>query len=278
MMTYKYSLRSGSKKDICPSCNKKTFVPYIQTETGNEVAIAGRCDRESNCGYFKKPEDNEAITSPKFEAIEIKTDYIPLQQMQDLYCLGSYNSFSKFLQSKFNFKEVFAAEQMYFLTGSNRSVIFWQIDQLERIRSGKIMEYNPQTGKRLKDANGKAYISWAHKKPYNLKQCLFGLHLFNDDRTKDIAIVESEKTAVIMSIKEPRLTWMACGSLNGFKVEYLAPLRLRKIFGFPDKGCFGIWSETADKLNDQGFNIEVSDLIENSITLSNGDDLADLYL
>jgi hypothetical protein len=138
------------------------------------------------------------------------------------------------------------------------------------------MEYNPTTGKRVKDENGKSAINWIHKKPFNLKQCLFGLHLSKEYPDKVIGIVESEKTAVIMQINEPRLIWMACGSLNGFKMEYLAPLRLRKIIGFPDKGCFEIWNQTAEKLNEIGFSIVINEVLENNPVAKIGDDIADL--
>ena len=73
-----------------------------------------------------------------------------------------------------------------------------------------------------------------------MKQCLFGLHLLNDN-VKQVAIVESEKTALIMSIEFPNYTWMSTGSLNGFKHEYLAPLINRKIIAFPDKGGYEKW-------------------------------------
>lgn len=274
MSDFKYTLRAGSKKDQCPNCNKRTYVPYIETETGNEID-AGRCDREQNCSYHKKPESNEPIFTPKHEAIEIKTDYISNETLDQYFNFKNTSSFNTWLLSKFEKKQVVQAEYDYFLSASGKDVIFWQIDQLERVRSGKIMEYNPTTGKRVKDESGKSHINWMHKKPFNLKQCLFGLHLMNESQ-KPIGIVESEKTAVIMSIKEPRLIWMACGSLNGFKMEYLAPLRLRTIIGFPDKGCFNIWHETALKLNELGFDIIINDVLENNPVAKDGDDLADL--
>ena len=52
-------------------------------------------------------------------------------------------------------------------------------------------------GKRLKSKDGKPLINWVHSAleipKFNLKQCLFGLHLLNDN-VKQVAIVESEKT------------------------------------------------------------------------------------
>lgn len=280
MKAFKYTLRPGSKKDICPACHKKTFVPYIETDTGKEVDNAGRCDREQHCGYFKKPESNEAIYSPKYEETEVKTDYISLEVLDKHFSGENKNNFISFLLSKFESEKVKEAEYKYFLSDFNNtnSVVFWQIDQLERVRSGKIMEYNPNTGKRVKDESGKSAINWIHKKPFNLKQCLFGLHLCKECPDKPVGIVESEKTAVIMSIKEPRIIWMACGSLNGFKLEYLAPIRLRKIIGFPDKGCFDIWNETAQKLNEQGFSIIINPVLENNTNASKGDDIADHIL
>ncbi len=53
---FRYSLDRSSKKHRCPQCEKKTFVQYIDTETGNLLPEHyGRCDREANCGYFLDP-------------------------------------------------------------------------------------------------------------------------------------------------------------------------------------------------------------------------------
>jgi len=53
---YRYSLEKGSKKHYCPNCNKKTFVRYIDTETGYYLPEQyGRCDRENKCSYHLNP-------------------------------------------------------------------------------------------------------------------------------------------------------------------------------------------------------------------------------
>lgn len=52
----RYSLEKGSKKHHCPDCNKRTFVLYIDTETGDHLPEQyGRCDRESKCSYHLNP-------------------------------------------------------------------------------------------------------------------------------------------------------------------------------------------------------------------------------
>lgn len=140
------------------------------------------------------------------------------------------------------------------------------MDNTGNIRSGKIMAYDITTGKRVKKEDGSPLISWAHTAlnipEFNLNQCLFGLHLLSES-IKQVAIVESEKTAVIMSIEFPQFTWMATASLNGFKYDLLEPLKNKEIIAFPDKGGYEKWRSTADNLNRVGFDIRVSKLLEN---------------
>ena len=292
MKEFKYSLAKRGKI-ICANCGKKTAVPYIETETGNIVEGAMRCDREQSCAYHRKPESNDVIFIPKSEVKVKETSYISLDVLERYFLNKSTDNLITFLTNRFGHEKVRAAVDMYFISDTgNGNTIFWQIDQLERVRSGKIMEYNKITGKRVKDANGKAHINWMHSylkiEDYNLRQCLFGLHLTKEIRNKTIAIVESEKTAVIMSICEPNFLWLATGAFNGFKIEYLSPIKLRKIIAFPDKGCYNDfhdaagnlvlgWKNRAENLNQLGFEITVNDFLENE-QCEPGEDIADNYL
>jgi hypothetical protein len=53
---FRYKLEKGSKKHVCPNCNKKTFVYYIDIETGEYLTDNyGRCDRENKCGFHVLP-------------------------------------------------------------------------------------------------------------------------------------------------------------------------------------------------------------------------------
>jgi hypothetical protein len=49
------------------------------------------------------------------------------------------------------------------------------------------------------------------------------LHLINESTKNKIAIVESEKTALIMSLFLPDYIWMATGSKSNLKKEMLLP-------------------------------------------------------
>ena len=115
---------------------------------------------------------------------------------------------------------------------------------------------------------------------YNLKQCLFGLHLVNTDKTKPIALVESEKSAIIASIAFPEFIWMATGGLMNLKFDLLKPLAHRRVILFPDAGCYDLWNQ---KVKDLPKNIHfmISDLVRNKaseLEKEEGWDIADFII
>ena len=80
---------------------------------------------------------------------------------------------------------------------------------------------------------------------YELQQCLFGLHLINEHPEKTIALVESEKTTIIMSLFLPNYIWIATGSKGNFKIELLEPINNFKIIAYPDKSEDNDWNKKA---------------------------------
>lgn len=279
---YRYSLDKSSKKFRCPICQKKTFVKFIDNETNQYLnETDGRCDREHKCGYFKKPNDNEVITSVVSTPIKVSTP-----SYHDLKLLSKYghhkyqNNFINYLLNQFESEDVWRALSKYVIGSTNYwhgATVFWQIDELNNIRGGKIMQYDCITGKRVKKPFN--HISWIHKqlkiKDFNLDQCLFGLCNTSCITKGDtICIVESEKTAIIMSIVLPDLMWLATGSKTGFKESMLNPVKEYNIIAYPDKTEYRAWNNTAIKLNEEGFNIQCSSLLE-KIDLEQGGDLAD---
>jgi hypothetical protein len=169
---------------------------------------------------------------------------------------------------------------MYHISATNYwngATIFWQIDNCNTIRGGKIMLYDCITGKRVKKPFN--HVSWMHKQlkihDFVLQQCLYGLHNLNRITLGDtICIVESEKTAIIMSIVIPEYLWLATGSKTGFKQEMLQPIKEYNIIAYPDKTEFDSWNKKANQLNKFGFSIQCSNLLE-GLDLENGGDLVD---
>jgi len=91
-----------------------------------------------------------------------------------------------------------------------------------------------------------------------MKQCLFGIHLLNKWKRKDIGqtvcIVESEKTAVLMAIAYGNHTnqvWIACGGIENLSRDKLAPIieQHRRIVLYPDRDGIDKWKIKAEQLH-----------------------------
>ena len=280
MKQYRYTLDKSSRKFICPSCSKKRFVRYIDNEN-NEYCdeVYGRCDREQSCGYSSSPNQNSTLNTNSKPIKIAPTSFINRQTFETTLKRYDINPFVSYLYSRFKDTDVRSAIERYKIGTAeyqNGSTIFWQIDTNKRVRTGKVMKYNKSSGKRIRGSYSS--INWAHSllkiKDFELEQCLFGMHLI-DSQTKKLAIVEAEKTAVIMSILRPQVVWLATGSLGGFKYGLLKNLISMEIIAFPDKGAFPEWQKTSKHLNEKGFNIRVSSLLERNKMLKDGDDIID---
>jgi hypothetical protein len=158
-------------------------------------------------------------------------------------------------------------EQYGIGTARNGMTIFWQVDDQNRVRTGKMMLYKAD-GHRDKEA---AYgFDWIHSALYrdarqaysadrtDVKTCIFGLHLLNyytrPKVKQDVCIVESEKTALIMAIaygNNPKQVWMACGGLGNINRDKLKPIiqQKRNIILYPDRDGVKAWKDKAKELN-----------------------------
>ena len=153
-------------------------------------------------------------------------------------------------------------------------VIFWQIGFLNEMYDGKIMYYrsdchrdhnrNPTWVSHLLRKDGYLPEDW------KTEHCLFGLHLLQDSK-KNVAVVESEKTAVIMSAVKPDYTWLATGGKTELNVAKLKPLQGRRVILFPDTDETGKtyqdWYEIAQAASDVfGHPVTVSSILEQKAT------------
>lgn len=280
---YQYTLDKSSKKFSCPNCSKRSFVRFVDNDTGNYLTENyGRCDRETECKYYAQP-TNEKKNFSTFKITEIiPTSYIDSKLVDKTETDYNQNNFVKFLLNYFDVKQVGKVLEVYHIGTSKHwegANIFWQIDNKNKVRTGKIMLYDERSGKRIKEPYN--CINWVHSvlklKGYNLKQCLFGLHRINIELSKPIAIVESEKTAIILSIEAPDFLWLATGSKSNLKEELLKPLKSRNIIVHPDKGEFNDWQKVVVQLKAKGYKIAISELLE-QMELEQGYDLADYYI
>lgn len=103
-----------------------------------------------------------------------------------------------------------AWERYNVTTNERGDTVFWYRDTEGRLLHDKIMRYSMQ-GKR-----DKFYISRRFKvgDGYN-QNCWFGSHLIGEG--DELHCVESEKSALIMSIIEPQKLWVASGGLSNIR-------------------------------------------------------------
>lgn len=278
-----------SSRHECPQCHdKNSFALYID-EMGNVLdKSVGRCNHESGCGYHYTPKQyfsdhytdklpktiyyNRLEKQPrqepnKFNLVtsssstlvgkqpeqEPNLDYINKEYL--LKSLSYKSDFIKFLCGIFD-TDIISRLMSDYAFGATRegSVIFWQVDYQKKIRTGKVIRYDAETGHRNHEQGG---INWIHslmKKNgmlsdnFNLNQCLFGEHLLSREKDKPVALVESEKNAVIGSGFIPSYIWVSTGGKSQLSTDKLQVLRDRVVVMFPDADGFQLWSEKAKEL------------------------------
>lgn len=167
------------------------------------------------------------------------------------------------------------------------AVIFWQIDAHGKVRTGKVMQYNKETGHRIKEAGAVQWIHTTMKKKgllpaeWELTQCLFGEHLLSVYPQKSVCLTESEKSAIIAAGVFPQFNWLATGGKSNMSMEKLSILRGKQVVMFPDIDAYPYWREKAEEMRKAGINVVVSDLLEKSATDTDRAkkiDLADLLI
>lgn len=271
MNEYRYILEkyNGMKTRYrCPDCNKQgVFTRYIDKETMEQVNDAvGKCSRFVKCGYQYTPKqyfDNGNIsfdTTIKSNVKAVikpnpkpKTSFIDNEIMQKSKASKSPNYFIDYLASLWDYEVAYYLADKYHIGTSNHwqgATVFFEVDINYNVRTGKIMLYNATNGKRVKEPYN--HINWAHKvlklDNFNLEQCYFGEHLLNEDKSKPVSIVESEKTATICSIYLPEFIWLACGSVSNLNEAKTKVLKGRNVVLFPDLKCYDLWNDKIPQL------------------------------
>lgn len=178
-------------------------------------------------------------------------------------------------------EQMVCAAGRYCLGATRRQgVIFWQIDREGRVHDGKVMYYGPDCH-RLKDRqHHPTWVSTLLARRSALRNvsgqsshCFFGLHLV--DGLQTVCVVESEKSAIILSVLYPDCVWLATGGLGELQPDKFRPLRGCKVVLFPDTDSDGIafrrWHATADVVMQQPFwedspPVRVSPLLERHAT------------
>ncbi len=307
-----YQLNQGAKYSICPICSKNRIKKNQKCMILDWNSALGTCQhcgvviqlhsytRDNGNASFR---DNERqtkntkwetnretkVTKPLTKSItkdtKMLTNRIELEVFKKSRNDFYNNNLFLFLVQTFGHIKAKELSELYLLGSAKYwrgASVFWQMDKQMQIRTGKLMLYDAISGKRVKQPYN--HIAWVHKlikvPDFNLEQCFFGEHLIN--AYKQIAIVESEKTAIIASAYIPQFTWLAVGSLNNLSVNRCKVLEGKTITLYPDLNAYDKWKEKAKQI-EQEINLKfiVSDLLETRAEAEDkkqGLDLADYLI
>lgn len=261
----------------------------------------GRCDHEQSCGYHYSPSDyfkdnpdlnikdewrNEIPkkVNQKEKATPTFIDRTLMEQSLRSYHINPLYQYHSTVFGEVETKRLFTLYKIGTSKKWDGSTVFWQIDIGGNVRTGKIMKYDARTGHRIKEPH--SMVTWVHselrKTDFNLSQCFFGEHLLSDNTTKPIAIVESEKTAIIATHFIPDFIWIATGGMNGcFNRDAIDVLRNRVVIMVPDLGATDKWKSKLPLLQSVCKSVSVSDILESNATeeqRQQGLDIADFLL
>ncbi len=289
------------QKSFCPQCGRKSLVRYVDTHDGFRYLhdSVGKCDHENSCGYHYTPreyfQDHSWLIGSKFQSQPrtsmpvppppplpplkplsmalVEENHSPQSGFWSWYCGSCARQLGFDLDI---LKRIYEDYQIGI--AEHGDVIFWQIDEQQRVRTGHIMAY---------DVSGHRHgiNGWVHDQilkgkmrgqlpdGFVLLQCFFGQHLLRQYAEAHVCLVESEKTALIMAARYPEMLWLAtCGS-SGLNTEKLECLRGRRFTVFLDSGCYEKWKKVMQQT--KGLHYAISDQMEQYPANT---DLADLLL
>ena len=317
MSEYRFHLqryKTGCKV-TCPKCGMKScFTRYVDEKA--QVLFpdnVGRCDHINSCGYHYTPkecfQDNPAIkemlveqekngnniptavapTAKPLPNSVPKASHLPSDWVEQSMRRFDINPLYRYLTTVAGKDKTDRLFNLYKVGTSkmwNGATVFWQIDINGNVRAGKIMGYDAKTGHRIKHPFNQ--VNWVHSvkrvPDFHMKQCLFGEHLLSDTSipASTVAIVESEKTALVAALFISDFVWLATGGMHGsFNSEAMQVLQGHEVILFPDLRATEEWQRKVPMLQSICRRVTCSDLLEKMATdrqREAGLDIADFLL
>lgn len=292
-----YHLDTTSHKERCPQCGHRTFVLYLDDTRRPLSSEVGRCDREHKCAYHCPPSQffrlhglkpRRRTTTPAYKPLRhsskppVTPSYIDAAVVRATNGCYDRNHLVAWLWRQFgrlvsarDFETVLRDYRVGTCRHWPGATVWWQVDGLGRVHAGKVMAYDPDTGKRVKQP--RPLMTWVHTllrdkySDFNLNQAYFGEHLLAERPDAPVWLVESEKAALVLALglmaggAYRRFVPIACGGCNGLDTspeaqgradDRLQSLKGRRVVLMPDNGMYDDWSGRAHGL--QGFAAQVT--------------------
>lgn len=298
----------GHNRYVCPNCKRaKCFTRYIDVETGEYVADeCGKCNHDNSCHYHypprlyfhdhPEPQAGSINLSSTVRRLQPSVVFQPTDVPQTEFYDLAWAERSRQRGSTFRtwFEQLpFPQERIrqvlhdYYLGATTDDVrihglnygpaaVFWQIDERGRVHDAKMIAYTSD-GHRVEGWGNslRALCEKRHQGPQlqQTEKVLYGLHLLTLHPDATVALVESEKTALVCACCYPHYLWLATGGCGNLQVSKLRPLMQRSLLVFPDSGEYQRWQRRMEESGHRDYH--VSDALE---AYPPNTDLADLIL
>lgn len=122
-----------------------------------------------------------------------------------------------------------------------RGAIMPRINYQGKIMDGSVLYFDVQSGKILyEETLADNLYNWYGFDYYTDKEVFFGEHLISN---KPVAIVQEEMTALLGSLAEPSVDWLAIGVGRNLTVGMLEKLKGKRMVLFPDDMNCESWKD-----------------------------------
>ncbi len=220
---------------------------YVYSENREYVGEDfGRCDRENNCGYHRKPDTSNPIPPNPLTKKKLPPPKLirPGEEYLNNIRVNSRGNFGRFCKEQLGIDDHFLSKWGVGGSGPFTAFILEKKggSEVGKLEDGEVVNVKfvvyTQEGKRDKSEGtggapkyyphylGKSYLRkqaietdeeklehWQDY--YRFDRCFYGEHLW--DPELDTCLVESEKSAVIAAWFFPEFNWLSTGGSNGMK-------------------------------------------------------------
>ncbi len=314
MTEYRYRL--GKKAGPCPQCGRRTFKYYIDTVTGNILdPRCGRCNRENNCRYHEPPRKFigslpshrrsplQPMPAPQRPATPSAMTYF-----NDKSQLGFNNLYRAVKRSytrhlpycgpvptiESTVKDVFSIYGVGHSSLFGNAMEFPLYDRFGSCRSVKVMGYD-ESGHRLKlpDRPSVTFLHTQRRLPdFNFVPCFFGEVLTELYPDRKVVVVESEKSALVLSCylryhNNHRYIVLATGGASNLsatdenmrgRYHRMAALSGRDVVLVPDADMVDKWHLEGARLSRYCNSVRVVDVRRAPLHLTGSQDVADCLM
>jgi hypothetical protein len=209
----------------CHSCGKSILPPSIyEDEKGNK--FYWNDDLKTFVDIFQINLTSQTNKTEDNKWNRIVKMYIDFSEVEKSMSIEKENNLINYLINTYGNEATTIAVNKYYVGTDNKGgTIFWYINEKMNVQKSKIVYYQ-QNGKRTN------FFKIPYKNESGYFSCLFGEHLLIED--KPVVLVESEKTAIVASMKLPKYNWLSYGGINGLTDDKISPLIGKTVIIIPD--------------------------------------------